>query len=129
MLRVISNLGKNVKTNLNSKNILRIHFSSEQKVTQEGQSEKTFDQKAAFFERFSDTYYDLDKISENLELKKKIEAGNFSQAVIEEELIKGIKEVYGKNYEKILNKRFTLEIHGHKDGVALGEYELFPKNL
>lgn len=49
--------------------------------------------------------------------------------MVEERLIKELKAIYGKNYEKVLNKRFALEIQGHRDGNATGEFELFPQNL
>ncbi|KAL4463275.1 hypothetical protein ABPG74_007276 [Tetrahymena malaccensis] len=129
MLRVVHNLGKSVKINLASKNILRVSFSSDQKVSTEAESGLTFEQKAQIFERFSNSFAGIDRFQEIQSTFKKISEANYSQSAIQEELVQGLKEVYGKNYEKILNLRFTVEYDGHKDGVAVGEFELFPKNL
>lgn len=69
MLRVISNLGKNIRVNLTSKNVLRIHFSSEQKVAIEtDESDKTtFDQKAEIFERFSNSHFGFENLENYVE--------------------------------------------------------------
>lgn len=118
---------------------VRIYFStstgSQQSVESSASNEeaststKTFEEKQAFFNRFSNAYFGGDQIEERSALYKQLKAANFSRDLIEERLTKELKEIYGKNYEKVLNKRFSYEIFGHRNGVATGEFELYPKNV
>lgn len=97
--------------------------------TETSTSSKTFEEKAAFFERFQNSFLDGDRFDERVKLYNEVKAKGHKRSAIEDKLLQDLKQVYGKNSEKVLNKKFIYEIYGHKDGVIEGEYELFPQDL